>query len=65
MSATQTPGSQTPGGTDKPEKKARRKTSHLKLVPETPKLREQMRDKCREVAARMNKEMPPPKMSSR
>ena len=61
MSATQTPGSQTPGGTDKPEKKARRKTSHLKLVPETPKLREQMRDKCREVAARMNKEMPPTK----
>jgi len=66
MSATQTPGSQTPGsqtpgGADKPEKKARRKTSHLKLVPETPKLREQMRDKCREVAARMNKEMPPTK----
>ena len=50
-----------PSTAEKSEKKIRRKTSHLKLVPETPLLREQMRDKCREVAARMNKEMPPNK----
>lgn len=55
------PETQKPNTSEKPEKKTRRKTSHLKLVPETPLLREQMRDKCREVAARMNKEMPPTK----
>ena len=55
------PETQTPNATEKSEKKTRRKTSHLKLVPETLQLREQMRDKCREVAARMNKEMPPTK----
>ena len=46
---------------DKSEKKTRRKTSHLKLVPETLELRERLRDKCREVASRLNKEMPPNK----
>jgi len=55
------PETQTPIAAEKSEKKTRRKTSHLKLVPETPALREQLRDKCREVAARMNKEMPPNK----
>jgi geranylgeranyl diphosphate synthase type II len=50
-----------PSASDKPEKKSRRKTSHLKLVPESLALREQLRDKCREVASRMNKEMPPTK----
>jgi geranylgeranyl pyrophosphate synthase len=46
---------------DKPDKKARRKTSHLKLVPESLALREQLKAKCCEVASRMNKEMPPTK----
>jgi geranylgeranyl diphosphate synthase, type II len=46
---------------EKTEKKSRRKTSHLKLVPETLELREKMRAKCKEVAARMNKEMAPTK----
>ncbi len=55
------PETQTPSAAEKSEKKTRRKTSHLKLVPETHALREQLRDKCREVAARMNKEMPPNK----
>ncbi len=55
------PETQTPSTAEKSEKKARRKTSHLKLVPETPQLREKLRDKCREVAARMDKEMPPTK----
>lgn len=55
------PATQTTSTAEKSEKKTRRKTSHLKLVPETPLLREQLRDKCREVAARMNKEMPPTK----
>lgn len=55
------PASQTPNIAEKSEKKTRRKTSHLKLVPETAQLREQLRDKCREVAARMDKEMPPTK----
>jgi geranylgeranyl diphosphate synthase type II len=45
----------------KSEKKGRRKTSHLKLVPETLELREQLRAKCREVASRMNKDLPPTK----
>lgn len=56
MSATQTPS-----GTEKADKKTRRKTSHLKLVPETLELRERMRAKCKEVAARMDKEMAPTK----
>ena len=43
------------------EKKGRRKTSHLKLVPETLELREKLRAKCREVASRMNKDLPPTK----
>jgi geranylgeranyl pyrophosphate synthase len=47
--------------TPKIEKKGRRKTSHLKLVPETLELREQLRAKCREVASRMNKDLPPTK----
>ncbi len=55
------PATQTPNTAEKSEKKTRRKTSHLKLVPETPQLREQMRVKCREVASRMDKEMPPTK----
>ncbi len=55
------PATQTPNTAEKSEKKTRRKTSHLKLVPETPQLREQMRVKCREVAGRMDKEMPPTK----
>ncbi len=59
--AASMPASQTPNIAEKSEKKTRRKTSHLKLVPETAQLREQLRDKCREVAARMDKEMPPTK----
>ncbi len=55
------PASQTPNTAEKSDKKTRRKTSHLKLVPETAQLREQLRDKCRDVAARMGKEMPPTK----
>jgi geranylgeranyl diphosphate synthase type II len=47
--------------TPKIEKKGRRKTSHLKLVPETLELRETLRAKCREVASRMNKDLPPTK----
>ncbi|MFN7289691.1 MAG: DUF116 domain-containing protein, partial [Pirellula sp.] len=43
------------------EKKIRRKTSHLKLVPETRELREALRAKCAEVASRLNKELPPTK----
>lgn len=45
----------------KGDKKVRRKTSHLKLVPETRELRESLRIKCREVAARLNKDLPPTK----
>jgi len=55
------PATQLPSASEKSEKKTRRKTSHLKLVPETPQLRAQFRDKCREVAARMDKELPPTK----
>ncbi|WP_164100653.1 polyprenyl synthetase family protein [Candidatus Laterigemmans baculatus] len=36
----------------------RRKTSHLKLVPETREAREALRQRCRDVAARMDKSVP-------
>jgi len=39
-------------------KTARRKTSHLKLVPETRQLRENLRAKCAEVAGRLDKSVP-------
>ena len=40
------------------KKSRRRKTSHLKLVPETRKLREQIRARCREVTAKLDKTVP-------
>ncbi len=43
------------------ERKPRRKTSHLKLVPETRELRETLRAKCREVASKLNKDLAPTK----
>lgn len=44
---------------DKPKRKSRRrKTAHLKLVPETRDLRERMRERCREVAAKLDKSNP-------
>ena len=39
-------------------KSRRRKTAHLKLVPESRQLREQMRAKCAEVAAQLDKSVP-------
>lgn len=39
-------------------KKGRRKTSHLKVVPETRELREYLKLRCTEVAARLNKDNP-------
>ncbi len=36
----------------------RRKTSHLKLVPETREMREQLRERCRQVAAKLDKATP-------
>ncbi len=39
-------------------KTPRRKTAHLKLVPETRELRESLRAKCAEVAARLDKSRP-------
>jgi geranylgeranyl diphosphate synthase, type II len=42
----------------RPRKTTRRKTSHLKIVPETMELREQIRQRCVEVAARLNKSQP-------
>ena len=39
-------------------KTARRKTSHLKLVPETKALREQLRQRCVAVAAKLSKSQP-------
>jgi len=41
-----------------PRKSRRRKTAHLKLVPETRELREKMRAKCAEVAAKLDKSVP-------
>lgn len=39
-------------------KKGRRKTSHLKVVPETPELREHLKQRCAEVASRLDKNHP-------
>jgi geranylgeranyl diphosphate synthase, type II len=39
-------------------KKGRRKTSHLKVVPESRELREYLKQRCAEVAARINKSHP-------
>jgi geranylgeranyl pyrophosphate synthase len=45
--------------TGEPKRKSRRrKTSHLKLVPETREMREQMREKCAEVASKLDKSVP-------
>jgi geranylgeranyl pyrophosphate synthase len=42
-----------------PKKKSRRrKTAHLKIVPETKVLRQQIREKCGQVAARLDKSRP-------
>ena len=60
-SETATSGS---SGTDsiKPKRRSRRrKTAHLKLVPPTKQLREQLRLKCREVAATLSRDVPPDK----
>ena len=42
----------------KRSKKGRRNTSHLKLVPETKDAREQLRARCAEVAAKLDKSRP-------
>ena len=42
-------------------KSRRRKTAHLKIVPETRELREQIRTRCSEVAAGLDKALPPTK----
>ena len=42
----------------KPARKKRRKTSHLKLVPETRELRNQLKARCEEVADRLDRSRP-------
>ena len=51
---------ETASGTGSPanRKSRRRKTSHLKLVPDSKALREKMRTKCREVAGKLDKSVP-------
>ncbi len=51
----------TPGGAQETVTKGRRKTSHLKVVPESLELRERMRAACVEVAARLDRNHPPTK----
>ncbi len=41
-----------------PRRSRRRKTSHLKLVPETREMREQLKAKCGEVASRLDRSRP-------
>lgn len=43
---------------DQPRKRRRRKTSHLKLVPETREQRDHLKKRCDEVAARLDKSRP-------
>jgi geranylgeranyl pyrophosphate synthase len=45
-------------GKPAPAKKVRRSTSHLKLVPETRQLRDQLQARCQEVASRLDKSRP-------
>lgn len=45
------------GGQERPRKR-RRSTSHLKLVPETKTLREEILARCEQVAAKLDKERP-------
>jgi hypothetical protein len=44
-----------------PRRSRRRKTAHLKLVPATKELREDLRVKCRAVAATLDRNVPPSK----
>lgn len=44
--------------TPAPRRSRRRKTSHLKLVPETREMREQLKAKCGEVASRLDRSRP-------
>jgi geranylgeranyl pyrophosphate synthase len=44
--------------TETPRKTNRRKTSHLKLVPSTRELRDYLKQKCAEVASRMDRSRP-------
>ncbi len=47
---------------EKPKRRSRRrKTAHLKMVPATKQLREEMRLRCREVAAGLDRSLPPSK----
>ncbi len=43
---------------DAPRKSRRRSTSHLKVVPETRELREQLREKCARIASELDKSHP-------
>lgn len=52
-SVPQNPSDSKPTG-----RKKRRRTSHLKKVPETRELRDQLREKCAEVAAKLDKSHP-------
>jgi hypothetical protein len=46
-------------GKDLPKRKSqRRKTSHLKSVPESKELREQVKERCAQVAAKLDKSRP-------
>ncbi len=47
-----------PTETSTPRRSRRRKTSHLKLVPESLELREQLRQHCADVAAKLDKANP-------
>jgi geranylgeranyl pyrophosphate synthase len=58
VAATNGEVAQNPAVSEKPR---RRKTSHLKIVPEPRDLRERLKARCAEVAARLDKSRPLPK----
>ncbi len=60
MSSTLPPATSSSNATvtEAPRKSNRRKTTHLKLVPSTRELREYLKQKCAEVAARMDRSRP-------
>ena len=45
----------------KPRRSRRRKTAHLKMVPDTKSMREHLRERCRQIAVTLDHSNPPSK----
>lgn len=63
ITKTESPGTEgTSETSEKPVRRSRRrKTAHLKMVPDSKQLREQLRERCREIANTLRRDLPPSK----